>query len=259
MKENYYKDKPHNERKINRRELLKSALAFISEQLSNPETFTTKILYRGPAQTKLISLTFDDFANYNLLKELINLAKNYNVKMVWFLIGTTINQQNLDIILQAIETGLIRIGNHSFSHNINVFNRLNENNIHQEIIKWEKIFEKTGVKLEEIKRYFRPPGGAGGYHLNNKQLLKILSKLNYKYLVMWDIEFIYTTRHEKLPYNSSTLSQIAINGVEKTKGGNIILAHINPIDIKAIHTSVEYLLNRGYRFVFPEELFLGNS
>ncbi|MER3407214.1 MAG: hypothetical protein C4278_02240, partial [Patescibacteria group bacterium] len=114
---------------------------------------------------------------------------------------------------------------------------------------------ELGFNENLLRTYFRPPGGAGGYRGRNQTLLSVLSKNEYKYLCMWDVEFIYTTRVNNLPYDVKTLTQIVLNGVRGTQGGNLVLAHFNPVDSQAIKEAILQLKNEGYKFVFPEDLF----
>ncbi|MER3570190.1 MAG: hypothetical protein C4348_01075 [Patescibacteria group bacterium] len=219
------------------------------------QKITTKVIYRGPRGTKKVAITFDDTPSPQIIEELVNFAKENQIPMVFFVIGRTTTPIAAEIIKTGIESGFIRIGNHSFNHNINAFSSLNPEYIHQEKEMWINKMKELGFNENLLRTYFRPPGGAGGYRGGNQTLLSVLSKNEYKYLCMWDVEFIYTTRVNNLPYNVRTLTQIVLNGVRGTQGGNLVLAHFNPVDSQAIKEAILQLKNEGYEFVFPEGLF----
>ncbi|GEM_PF-1310707 len=220
-----------------------------------PESITTKVIYRGKPGTKKIAITFDDSANKEFLRELLQIAKENNIKMVWFLIGRTIDGEEAEIIKEALESGLIRIGNHSFNHNISEFSKLNIQYIENEKNSWLKRFKEIGFSEDQLKLYFRPPGGAGGYRGGDKRLLRVLSKNGYRYLCMWDTEFIYTIRTKfNGEYNVENLLEILKNSIYSTGGGNLILFHFNKIDLSALKTILPELIKNGFEFVFPEEL-----
>lgn len=217
---------------------------------------TTKVIYYGPRKTKRVAITFDDTANPELLRKLLEFAKEKKVKMVWFVVGKTVNEEAAQIIKEALESGFIRLGNHTINHKISLFGSLNNlEEVKKEKEDWMKKMREIGIKENELKYYFRPPGGGGGYRGGDPRLLKILSENKYEYLVMWDIEFIYTTRTKELPYNVETIYSLMYGGITHTQGGNIVLCHFNMVDIEATIRAIEKLIKDGYQFVFPEELF----
>lgn len=224
-----------------------------------PETplqITTKVIYYGPRKTRKVAITFDDTANPKLLRELLEFAKQKGIKMVWFVVGKTVNEEAAQIIKEGLESGLIRLGNHTMNHKTSLFANLNNwEEIKKEKEEWMERMKNIGINEQELKHYFRPPGGGGGYRGGNPELLKILSKNGYQYLVMWDIEFIYTTRTRNLPYDEKTIYDLMYGGIKFTQGGNIVLCHFNQVDVEAAIRVIENLLNEGYQFVFPEELF----
>lgn len=224
------------------------------ESFSQEKPISTEVIYYGKPGTKKVAITFDDSPNPEILRDLLEFCKNHQVHMVWFIIGRTMNDKAAQIIREGIETGLIRIGNHSFSHNISEFSKLNKEYIESEKSRWIEEMKNYGFEDEILRYYFRPPGGAGGYRGGDKRLLSVLSENSYKYLVMWDVEFIYTTRVKSLEYTSENLKGIALSRIRYTNGGNLVLAHFNRTDVEAIKNLIIELINEGYEFVFPEQL-----
>ncbi len=224
------------------------------ESFNQEKPISTEVIYYGKPGTKKVAITFDDFPNPKILRDLLEFCKNHQIHMVWFIIGRTMNDEAAQIIREGIETGLIRIGNHSFSHNISEFSKLNKEYIESEKSRWIEEMKNYGFEDEILRYYFRPPGGAGGYRGGDKRLLSVLSENNYKYLVMWDVEFIYTTRVKSLEYTPENLKGIALSRIRYTNGGNLVLAHFNRTDVEAIKNLIIELINEGYEFVFPEQL-----
>jgi len=223
--------------------------------LNNVETkVETKVIYGGERGTKKIAITFDDSANPQMLRELLKIAKEYQIKMVWFLIGRTVNEEAAKIIKEALNSGLIRLGNHSFSHNISEFSKLNKDYIEEEKRKWIERLKSFGISEENLKFYFRPPGGAGGYRGGDKNLLNLLSQNGYKYLCMWNVEFIYTIRTKYGDYSKENVLEILRSSIYPREGGNLILFHFNSVDLGAFKKILPELIENGYEFVFPEEL-----
>jgi len=223
------------------------------ESFNQEKPISTKVIYYGKPGTKKVAITFDDSPDPEILRELLEFCKNHQVRMVWFIIGRRMNDKAAQIIREGIETGLIRIGNHSFSHNISEFSKLNKEYIESEKSRWIEEMKNYGFEDEILRYYFRPPGGAGGYRGGDQRLLSVLSENNYKYLVMWDVEFIYTTRVKGLEYTPENLIEIALSRIRYTNGGNLVLAHFNRTDVEAIKNLIIELINEGYEFVFPEE------
>jgi peptidoglycan/xylan/chitin deacetylase (PgdA/CDA1 family) len=189
-----------------------------------------------------------------MLRELLELAKKHQIKMVWFLIGRTINEEVAKIIKEALDSDLIRLGNHSFSHNISEFSKLNRDYIEKEKTKWIERLKSFGISEENLRIYFRPPGGAGGYRGGDKNLLNLLSKNGYRYLCMWNVEFIYTIRTKYGDYSKENVLKILRDNIYPRKGGNLILFHFNRVDLEAFIEILPELIENGYQFVFPEDL-----
>jgi peptidoglycan/xylan/chitin deacetylase (PgdA/CDA1 family) len=217
----------------------------------------TQIIYRGQPGTKKVAFTIDDTSDFDLLKYLLDLATNKNIKMVWFLIGGTVDPHEANLIKEALNTGLIRIGNHSLSHNIAQFSNLELGYLREEIEGWLGRMRSFNIPEKELLRYFRPPGGAGGYNGGDANLLELLSEIGYQYLCMWDVEFIYNIRTRYGGnYTLENVLDILQKNIYGTEGGNLVLFHFNPVDLSALKIITDQLLKDGYHFVFPEELLV---
>jgi len=52
---------------------------------------------------------------------------------------------------------------------------------------------------------------------------------------------------------------ILVNSVEETKGGNLVPLHFKNEDLKGSLNAIKKLKDKGYNFVFPEELLKDNQ
>jgi peptidoglycan/xylan/chitin deacetylase (PgdA/CDA1 family) len=261
------------EEKTNNNEMI-SALK-IDEKMDNKDNnIRTQAIYRGVSGSKKVAITFDDTPSPETLRKLINFAKENNVKMVFFVNTKRLNKESVELLKEGLSTGLIRIGNHTHSHNTELFKKLNTKNINlseedkklisKEIDDWEETLKNYGIEDKHLKHYFRPPGGGGGYKNNNSYLLDELSSRGYKYLPMWDVEFIYSINQKKkqdpsYEYNAKNIEDILVNRVEETKGGNLVLLHFKNEDVEGSLNAIKKLKDKGYNFVFPEELLKDNQ
>jgi peptidoglycan/xylan/chitin deacetylase (PgdA/CDA1 family) len=261
------------EEKTNNNEMI--AALRIDEKMDNKDNnIRTQAIYRGVSSSKKVAITFDDTPSPETLRKLINFAKENNVKMVFFVNTKRLTKESAELLKEGLSTGLIRIGNHTYSHNTELFEKLNNKNVNlseedkrligKEIDDWEQTLKNYGIEDKYLKHYFRPPGGGGGYKNNNSYLLNELSHRGYKYLPMWDVEFIYFINQKKkqdpsYEYNAKNIEDILVNSVEETKGGNLVLLHFKNEDVEGSLNAIKKLKDKGYNFVFPEEILEDNQ
>jgi peptidoglycan/xylan/chitin deacetylase (PgdA/CDA1 family) len=261
------------EEKTNNNEMI--AALRIDEKMDNKDNnIRTQAIYRGVSGSKKVAITFDDTPSPEILRKLINFAKENNVKMVFFVNTKRLTKESAELLKEGLSTGLIRIGNHTHSHNTELFKKLNNKNVNlseedkrligKEIDDWEQTLKNYGIEDKYLKHYFRPPGGGGGYKNNNSYLLNELSHRGYKYLPMWDVEFIYSINQKKkqdpsYEYNAKNIEDILVNRVEETKGGNLVLLHFKNEDVEGSLNAIKKLKDKGYNFVFLEEILEDNQ
>lgn len=116
--------------------------------------------------TNSILLTFDDYGDKDTIEALLVILKKYNVRAVFFLIGTWANKNN-ELVMKIKKEGHW-IGNHTASHK--KLKTLSDNEIEKEIT--------NGLKSQLL----RPPFGA-----YNNRVRKITNKLGYK-IAFWTID-----------------------------------------------------------------------
>lgn len=102
----------------------------IDEKIDNKDNnIRTQAIYRGVSGSKKVAITFDDTPSPEILRKLINFAKENNVKMVFFVNTKKLSKESAELLKEGLSTGLIRIGNHTHSHNTELFKKLNTKNI----------------------------------------------------------------------------------------------------------------------------------
>jgi hypothetical protein len=52
---------------------------------------------------------------------------------------------------------------------------------------------------------------------------------------------------------------ISVNSVEETKGRNLVLLHFKNEDVEGSLNAIKKLKDKGYNFVFPEEILKDNQ
>lgn len=113
-----------------------------------------------------ILLTFDDYADSKIIKNILNILKGEDVKAIFFIIGDYANK-NPEIINEIKEAGHW-IGNHTKSHK-NLL-KISEKEVREEIL---------GGPSSNL---LRPPYGA-----YNKNIRRIAKEMGYK-VCFWDID-----------------------------------------------------------------------
>lgn len=185
---------------------------------------------------KVIALTFDDSPSPQS-DQVLAILSEQGIKATFFSIGQNIekNPQQFQNILNA---GM-EVGNHSYSHQRNVFKPYEF--YQQEIDQTNQLIRQAGYS-QSI--HFRPPYG--------KKLFGLpwyLAEQKIK-TIMWDIE---------LPENNLNTDQIVNYIVSNTKPGSIIIMHpfcelecIN--ERNALPQIITELKLQGYQFLTITEL-----
>jgi peptidoglycan/xylan/chitin deacetylase (PgdA/CDA1 family) len=192
-------------------------------------------LCSGNADTKKVSITFDDGPDKIITPRVLDLLKQYDIKAGFFLVGENI-VGNEEIVNRMINEGHI-IGNHSYSHK-KYFGFLSTRKVKDDLQKNETLIERvTGKKVT----LFRPPFG-----VSNPNIARAARLLDYTVLG-WSIRSFDTVCRN----NDKTIKRVFM----RLKPGGVILFHDNHERIIPI---LEEVINRtmedGYDFVSPDVL-----
>ncbi|MGL5831061.1 MAG: polysaccharide deacetylase family protein [Candidatus Altimarinota bacterium] len=185
---------------------------------------------------KVVALTFDDSPSFGS-DQVLQILKEQGIRATFFSIGQNIEKYPEQF--QNILSANMEVGNHSYSHQRNVFQSYDF--YREEIDKTNQLIRAAGYS-ELI--HFRPPYG--------KKLFGLpwyLAEQKIK-TIMWDVELLE---------NNLSAKQITDYIVSKTKPGSIILMH--PFcemecqaERDALPMIIEQLKNQGYQFLTVSEL-----
>ncbi|WP_162495546.1 polysaccharide deacetylase family protein [Confluentibacter flavum] len=121
------------------------------------KSFTSKKLI----ESKKIAITFDDGPHPELTYTILDILDRYNTKATFFCIGNKV-EQHPEILKEIAKRGHC-IGNHSYSHSVNISFSSKS--------KWLEEIHKTDAILKKIigkaPLYFRPPFGVTTPNLAN--------------------------------------------------------------------------------------------
>jgi peptidoglycan/xylan/chitin deacetylase (PgdA/CDA1 family) len=212
-----------------------------------------KTLVSGPADERLVALTFDDGPNPPYTDRILDVLRKERVHATFFVVGRAV-AAHPSVAERIVREGNA-IGNHTWDHEHLLV--LPRSAVHAELARTdEAIFRATGVRT----RLMRPPFGARDFGS-----LRQVRKDGYT-VVMWSVP---------LPndWEQPGGATIAERVVDRVTSGSIIVLHDGnrgmlcgvdhrvPArscdrgqDVAATRTIVETLKARGYRFVTIPEL-----
>ncbi|MGB9792682.1 MAG: polysaccharide deacetylase family protein [Thermacetogeniaceae bacterium] len=211
-----------------------------------------------PGRPGVVYLTFDDGPNTVTTPQILDILKSYGVKATFFVTGHNA-RLNPGVLRRIAEEGHA-IGNHSFSHDYNLYR--NPSAFAADLDQAEEAIQAaTGLR----PTLYRPPGGT--YHLT-PELREILAKKGYS-VVGWNVSSADTDPHGVTP---EQLVNNVLEGVAKAsrKGmAAVVLMHDgaqtskNPApgtpdylyvknreaDVAALPAIIERLKEEGYTFL----------
>jgi len=183
----------------------------------------------------VIALTFDDGPSAVLTPRLLDILKQRNIKVTFFVLGQLV-QQHPEILQRAIAEGH-EVGNHSWDHK--PLNKMAEGGLRHEVADTSSEITKATGKPVTL---FRPPYGA-----TNARLNRALEKEYGMKVILWSVDPLDWKRP-----GPQVVSQRILKG---TQSGSIILSHdIHPGTIEAMPSTLDALLAKGYKFVTVSEL-----
>lgn len=193
---------------------------------------------------KIAYLTFDDGPSQTVTPQILDLLKQENVPVTFFVLGKNV-KANPDLVKRAYQNGHY-IANHGYSHDYETIYK-SVNNVINEYNRTEKEIQKAiGVK-EYQSHLFRFPGGSnGGKYANLKQKAK-------EELHKQNISFIDWNALTSDAAGANTKEKIVknLNATVKDKNSVVILMHDASNKILTYETLpeiIQYLREQGYSF-----------
>jgi len=183
----------------------------------------------------VIAMTFDDGPSAALTPRLLDILKQRNIKVTFFVLGQLV-QEHPEILQRAAAEGH-EIGNHSWDHK--ALNKLAEGGLRHELADTSSEITKAIGKPVTL---MRPPYGA-----TNPRLNRAIEKEYGMKVILWSVDPLDWKRP-----GPQIVSQRILKG---TQPGSIILSHdIHPGTIEAMPATLDALLAKGYKFVTVSEL-----
>lgn len=190
----------------------------------------------GNEKNKYIYLTFDSGYEAGYTGKILEVLKENNVKVTFFITAHYLNTQP-EIVKQMIDDGHI-IGNHTVNHKS--MPSISDEEIEKEIMKLHQaVYDKFGYEM----RYIRPPKG----EFNERTLKKSLS-LGYK-TVMWSFAYVDWNENQQ-PSQEQALKTI----INNFHPGEIMLLHSNSkTNSEILETIIKEAKKQGHEFKSLDE------
>ena len=193
-------------------------------------------VFHGDREQHRVALTVDDCYNIDHVQAVIDLCREYNVPVTFFVIGKALKVKDREVWQSALDAGC-EIGNHTFSHAR--LPDLNRDGIISQLT-------RTQSRLDEVlgwhyaMQVMRPPYGrlsADPSHKSDLWVVEAIEDAGYVHAVRWDV--------------SQTDPGKALRDVQC---GSILLYHANPKDIRCLTRLIPDLVEAGYECVTVSDL-----
>ena len=225
---------------------LLSAMAVNAEEAnSNPTpTSATGAKPATYAQIRVdqpyIAMTFDDGPSSETTPRLLEILKQRNIKVTFFLIGENV-ASNPDIVRRILADGH-EIGNHSWTHP--QLSRLSDDRVTAEINKTQDAIKDASGFTPTL---LRPPYGA----ITTRQREWIESQFGLN-IILWSVDPFDWKRPGASVITQRILSQV--------RPGAIVLSHdIHKQTVDAMPATLDALIAKGYKFVTVTQLIAMNK
>lgn len=193
---------------------------------------------------KIAYLTFDDGPSQTVTPQILDLLKQENIKVTFFVLGVKV-KANPELVKREYQEGHY-IANHGYSHSYEKIYQ-NVDSVLSEYQKTEELI-KNAINVEEYESHlFRFPGGSTGgkYAKVKAEARKELNKQNISY-----IDWNALTNDAA---GANTKEKIVKNLKNSIKGKNsvVILMHDSSNKIltyEALSEIIQYLREQGYSF-----------
>jgi len=157
---------------------------------------------RGPAESALVALTFDDGLNGESTREAAALLEAAGMRGTFFVVGRTLEEQ-ADLGRELLARGHV-LGNHSFDH----ARARPDDREYDELRRAEDEFARV---LGICPRYFRPPYGTETAHT------KAAVRAAGMRTILWDVEVA--------DWSEADPHRLASNVLDEVRPGSIVLLH----------------------------------
>lgn len=203
--------------------------------------YATKSLARKLAHTpydkrKLVALTFDDGPSAEVTPVVLDILRKHDIKATFFLMGGYV-EQSPELVRQELAEGH-EVGNHTYTHPD--LATLSDDEVRQQLQFANETIQEAASYTPTI---WRMPFGSGGervYHLGREMNMEN---------ILWDVDSADWMLHDR-----DLIVQRILDNLEDQM---VILMHDTHITTaQAIEVLIPILKEKGYQFVFPEDIDL---
>ncbi len=190
------------------------------------------IVYNGDREQNRIAVTVDDCYDINNLKAVLEICKEYNVPVTFFVVGKALKEEDREVWQDVIDTGC-EIGNHTYGH-ASLIKCDNRQIIYQ--------LQRTQQQLDAVLGYhygmqsMRPPYG-NTQRDNGRSVCDAIEAAGYTHAIRWDVSQTDAAKARKAVQN-----------------GSILLYHTNWKDVQCLKELIPNLLEDGYELVTVSDL-----
>ena len=192
------------------------------------------VFVNGDTTKKIVALTFDDAPDENNTCHILDILKKHDVKASFFMIGTTMNDENITAVKRSFDEGHLVLS-HSFNHPR--FTNLDKNETLSQL-------DRAATQIQTITGnyplLFRPPYGS-----INADVVNTVNASGST-IILWSLDSLDWTLKD--PY------AVANNVVSNVRNGDIILMHRNKTSVASLEMVIETLSAIGYNFTTLDEM-----
>jgi peptidoglycan/xylan/chitin deacetylase (PgdA/CDA1 family) len=200
-----------------------------SDTITPIQNGTYKNVYvNGDTTKKIVALTFDDAPDENNTYKLLDILKKHDVKASFFMIGSTMNDDNATVVKRTDNEGHLVLS-HSYTHPR--FTNLDKNATLSQL-------DQTAARIKTLTGnyplLFRPPYGS-----INQEVVNTVNDSGST-IILWSLDSLDWTLKD--PY------AVVNNVITHIRNGDIILMHRNATSVKSLEMIIETLHSIGYTF-----------
>ena len=210
-----------------------------SSPASTPSTLAPSTYSSCHVDGPYIAMTFDDGPSVGNTTRLLDILKQRNIKVTFFMIGPNV-VAHPEIARRALAEGH-EVGNHSWTHP--QLSKLSDQRVTEEITKTQEAIKNATGFTPTI---LRPPYGA----ITKRQRQWIENQFGLS-VILWSVDPLDWKRP-----GASVITQRILSGAQS---GAIILSHdIHQETVDAMPATLDALLAKGFKFVTVSELIAMN-
>ncbi len=200
------------------------------------EQYPEQVYCNGPADRKMVCLTFDDGPDAEVTPQVLDVLRDYNVEANFFFKGNRVKKYR-SVVKRAFNEGHLVLS-HAYSHQ--ELDKMIPYDIYREIVAAEDVIAAVTGRKPALTR---PPFGAV-----NEDVINEFTKSGNK-LILWSID--------TLDWSHKDRNHIARNVLDNVRSGDIILMHSDEDKgetAAALPIIIEGLQERGYQIVTLDQM-----